>query len=139
MILKIPENRKKIIEYLEEVNEDPFINEFIIPFFNSQGYQTYRINSHGPGEHGKDIIFCKYIPFFFENEFIAVQAKAEKVTSSNTSKIGDQIKRTLNTPFTSRSGTGDLTPHYAIKCVFSMKDKFHDLDQSIKFVNNYIV
>lgn len=115
MILKLPENRKMIIDYLNTVDEDTFIDEIVIPFFGSQGYQVYRINSHGPGEHGKDIIFCRYLPAFFENEFITVQAKAERVTTSNVSKFSDQLKRTLNTKFAPRSGgTGDICPHYAV-------------------------
>lgn len=114
MILKLPENRKKIIDYLNKVNEDTFIDEFVIPFFGSQGYQVYRINSHSSGEHGKDIIFCKYVPVFFENEFISVQAKAEQVTTSNVSKCSEQLTRALKTKFAPRSGTGDLYPHYAV-------------------------
>jgi len=114
MILKLPENRKAIISYLNKVDEDTFIDEFVIPFFSSQGYQVYRINSHGPGEHGKDIIFCKYVPAFFENEFISVQAKAEKVTTSNVTKFSDQLKRALRTKFAPRSGSGEILPHYAV-------------------------
>jgi hypothetical protein len=114
MILKLPENRKKIIDYLNKINEDTFINEFVIPFFGSQGYQVYRLNSHGPGEHGKDIIFCKYVPFFFENEFISVQAKAEPVTATNVVKFSEQMTRALKTKFAPRSGSGGLYPHYAV-------------------------
>ncbi|MDO8142926.1 MAG: hypothetical protein Q6358_15620 [Candidatus Brocadiales bacterium] len=114
MILKNPENRKKILDYLNNVNEDTFIDEVVIPFFGSQGFQVYRINSHGSGEHGKDIIFCRYVPIFFENEFIAVQAKAEQVTTSNVSKFSDQVKRALSTKFAPRSGKGDLYPHYVV-------------------------
>ena len=114
MILKNPENRKKILDYLNNVDEDTFIDEVVIPFFGSQGYQVYRINSHGPGEHGKDIIFCRYVSIFFENEFIAVQAKAEQVTASNVIKFSEQVKRALNTRFAPRSGKGDLYPHYAV-------------------------
>jgi hypothetical protein len=114
MILKLPENRKKIIDYLNCVDEDTFINEFVIPFFCSQGYQVYRLNSHGPGEHGKDIIFVRYIPIFFENEFISVQAKAEPVTTSNVEKFGSQLKRALKTKFAPHSGSGDLCSHYAV-------------------------
>ena len=114
MILNLPENRKAIISYLDEVNEDIFISEFVIPFFNSQGYQVFRINSHGPGEHGKDIIFCRYVPMFFENEFLSVQAKAEKITTANIVKFGDQLKRALKIKFAPRSGSGDLSPHYAV-------------------------
>lgn len=114
MILKLPENRSIIIEYLEKVDEDSFIDNFIIPFFTSQGYQVYRINSHGPGEHGKDIIFCRYVPIFFSNEYICVQAKTEKVIASNVTKNSDQLKRALGTKFTSRSGDENIIPHYAI-------------------------
>ena len=114
MILKLPENRKMIIAYLNKVDEDTFIDEIVIPFFGYQGYQVYRINSHGPGEHGKDIIFCRYVPAFFENEFIAVQAKAENVTTANVKKFSDQLTRALKTKFASRSGSGDLSPHYAV-------------------------
>ncbi len=114
MILKSPENRKQIIDYLETVDEDTFIDEIVINLFGSQGYQVYRINSHGPGEHGKDIIFCRYIPMFLENEFIAVQAKSEKVTTSNVGKFSNQIKRALKTKFAPRSGAADLHPHYAV-------------------------
>ncbi len=114
MILKLPENRKKIIDYLNSVDEDTFIEEFVIPFFCSQGYQVYRLNSHGPGEHGKDIIFVRYIPIFCENEFVSVQAKAEPVTTLNVEKFGSQLKRALQTKFAPRSGSGDLSSHYAV-------------------------
>ncbi len=114
MILKLPENRKMIIDYLNKVDEDTFIDDIVIPFFGYQGYQVYRINSHSPGEHGKDIIFCRYIPAFLENEFIAVQVKAENVTTKNVNKFSEQLKRALKTKFASRSGSGDLSPHYAV-------------------------
>lgn len=114
MILTIPENRKKIIDYLNSVDEDTFLEEFVIPFFGSQGFQVYRINSHGPGEHGKDVIVCRYVPIFLENEFIVIQAKAEQVTTSNVNKFSDQINRALKTKFAPRSGNGELYPHYAV-------------------------
>jgi hypothetical protein len=114
MILKLPENRRKIIDYLNDIDEDTFIDEFIIPFFTSQGYQVYRINSHGPGEHGKDIIFVRHIHIFIENEFISVQAKAEAVTTANVEKCASQLKRALQTKFPPRSGTGDIYAHYAM-------------------------
>lgn len=114
MILKSPENRQQIINYLDTIDEDTFIDEIVIPLFGSQGYQVYRINSHGPGEHGKDIVFFRYIPMFLENEFIAVQAKSEKVTTSNVSTFSNQLKRALKTKFPPRSGTADLCPHYAV-------------------------
>jgi hypothetical protein len=114
MILNICDNRKRILAYLDRVDEDTFIGEVVIPLFGSQGFQVYRVNSHGPGEHGKDIIFCRYVPVFFETEFIVVQAKAEQVTTSNVTQFSDQVKRALRTKFAPRSGSGDLHAHYAI-------------------------
>lgn len=114
MLLKTPENRILITQYLEGINEDPFINDFILPFFSSFGFQVYRINSHGPGERGKDIIFSRYVPHFLGNEYIAVQVKAEPVNASNVSKFAQQINRSLKTSFPSNSGQGKLIPNSAI-------------------------
>jgi len=72
MILNNPENRKAITKYLDSIDEDTFINDFVIPFFSSHGYYVYRINPHGPGEHGKDVIFYKHIPYFYDNEYLAI-------------------------------------------------------------------
>jgi len=114
MILNIPENRQIIIQYLESINEDTFIDDFIIPFFRSHGFQVFRTNSHGPGEHGKDIIFCRYMTMYLENEFIVVQAKAEALTTSNVTRCSDQIKRALNISFPQKSGAGAIKPHMAV-------------------------
>jgi len=110
MILRIPENRKVIIEYLKNINEDNFMEEIVIPLFTSNGYYVYRINTHGPGEHGKDIIFFRYNPLFFENDYIAVQAKAEILKISNVEEFASQIKRAMKIRFPSKSGQGDLLP-----------------------------
>lgn len=64
MILNNPENRKRIVKYLENIDEDTFTDDFIIPFFSAPGYYLYRQNYHGPGEHGKDLIFYRNIPIF---------------------------------------------------------------------------
>ncbi len=113
-IINTPENRIAILKYLERVDEDTFIDEFVIPLFRSQGYYLFRINDHGPGEHGKDLIFYKHIPVFYDNEYVVVQAKAEKITTSNVNKASEQIKRALKISFLPRSGGGELQPHYAI-------------------------
>lgn len=114
MLLKIPENRKAIIEYLNEIGEDGFIEDFVLPYFASYGYQVYRINEHGPGEHGKDIIFSRFIAFFLDTEYIAVQVKAEPARTSNVALFAHQIVRALRTSFPSRSGQGNLRPNQAI-------------------------
>ncbi len=50
--------------------------------------------------------------FKIENEFVSVQAKAEKVTTSNVTKFSDQLKRALRTKFAQISWSGELLPHY---------------------------
>lgn len=85
-----------------------------MPFFTSFGFQVYRINSHGPGEHGKDIIFSRYLPHLLDSEYIAVQAKAEPIKASNVSNFAQQINRSLKVSFPSKSGQGNLIPNSAI-------------------------
>ncbi len=114
MILNTPENRRVITEYLEQIDEDTFINEFVIPLFSSHGYYLYRINPHGQGEHGKDLIFYRHVPFFYDNEYLVIQAKSEKLTTSNVGKFSSQIERALKIAFTPKSGGGELHAHYAI-------------------------
>lgn len=114
MISLTPENRKTVLNYLNSISEDSFIEDVIIPFYSSNGYYLYRINEHGPGEHGKDLIFYRHVPSFFDNEYIVVQAKAEKLTTSNVAKFAGQIKRALDVPFKLKSGSHDQRPHYAI-------------------------
>lgn len=95
MILNTPENRKAVTKYLEHIDEDTFIDEVVIPLFSSHGYYLYRINPHGPGEHGKDLIFYKSIPIFYDNEYLVIQAKSEKLTTVQVEKFSSQIKRAL--------------------------------------------
>ena len=114
MILNNSQNRKIIFEYLNNVSEDDFIDEIIIPLFSSRGYEFYRRNSHGPGEKGKDLIFCRYIDLHYDLEYIAVQAKAEAVTARNVSAIASQLIRTYKTSIPVKSGSGTIKPNYAI-------------------------
>lgn len=129
MLLNTPENRLAITDYLENLGEDSFIEEFIIPFFSSNGYYLYRINSHGAGEHGKDIIFYKHVPIFYDNEYVVVQAKSEKVTPSNVVKCSSQMERALKISFKPKSGGSSLKPHYAI----FVNSKRHTNDADIEF------
>lgn len=129
MILNTFENRMTVTQYLEAIDEDTFINEFVVPLFSSQGYYLYRINPHGPGEHGKDLIFYRHVPFFYDNEFLVIQAKSEKLTTSNVEKFSSQIIRALKIPFTAKSGGGELRAHYAI----FINSKKHTNDADFEF------
>lgn len=129
MILNTFENRLAITKYLELLGEDDFIDEVIIPLFSSQGYYLYRINPHGPGEHGKDLIFYRHVPFFYDDEYLVVQAKAEKLTAQNVEKFSSQIKRALAIPFTAKSGSGDKRGHYAV----FINSRKHTCDADFEF------
>lgn len=114
MILNNSQNRKIINQYLNKINEDTFINEFVIPLMSSQGYILLRTNSHSPGEKGKDLIFCKHNEFYNEYEYLAIQAKAIVVTANNVGRISQQLLRAYKNPFPNKSGNGSLKPNYAI-------------------------
>lgn len=129
MILNTFENRVTVTRYLDSIDEDTFIDEFVVPLFSSQGYYLYRINPHGPGEHGKDLIFYRHVPFFYDNEFLVIQAKAEKLTTNNVEKFSSQIIRALRIPFTAKSGGGELRAHYAI----FINSKKHTNDAEFEF------
>ena len=129
MILNSPENRKAVTEYLEALNEDEFIDDFVIPFFSSHGFYLYRAADHGPGEHGKDLIFYRHIPMFYDNEYLVIQAKSEKLTTRNVQKFSSQIKRALDVPFNPKSGGGELRAHYAI----FINSKRHANDADFEF------
>ena len=129
MLLKTPENRNSIIRYLKRIDEDSFIEEFVFPFFTSFGFQVYRINYHGPGEHGKDIILSRYLPYFLDTEYVAVQAKAETVNASNVDKFARQVNRSLKVSFPSKSGQGNLLPNSAI----FINARRHTNDANVEF------
>jgi len=130
MILNSPENRKAVTEFLEALKEDKFIDDFVIPFFSSHGFYLYRAADHGPGEHGKDLIFYRHIPIFYDSEYIVVQAKSKKLTTHNVENFSSQIKRALNVPFNPKSGGGgELKAHYAI----FINSKRHSNDADFEF------
>ena len=114
MIASTSRNRTKIKEYLESIDEDTLITNIIIPLFNSCGYKTYRVNSHGPGEHGKDIVFFRYSKLFYGFEYIVVQAKAERVTTSNAFGFVQQLRRAIETPFQGLTSNNQYKANYAI-------------------------
>lgn len=114
MLLKTSLNRKVIIDYLNNVSEDSLINEIIIPFYNFLGYSVVDISMHGPGEHGKDIIFKRFKPAINSEEFIFVQAKAQKVTISNINSFSDQLKRAFLVEAKDISNGNCIYPNYVI-------------------------
>ncbi len=78
MLLKNSSNREIIRQYLASVSEDDLINQVIVPLYNTCGYSTLRIVSHGPGEHGKDIILYRNVPVLYDNEYIIITAVQDK-------------------------------------------------------------
>ena len=114
MIASTSRNRTRIKEYLESIDEDTFIARIIIPLFNSCGYQTYRINAHSAGEHGKDIVFYRYSKLFHDFEYIVVQAKAERVTTSNVADFVNQLKRAISVPIQGLTSSNQYKANYAI-------------------------
>ena len=114
MILNSPENRKQINKYLESVKEDEFIDDFITPFYSSNGFTLFRHNSHGPGEHGKDIIFYRHVQIFDDLEYLAIQAKAQPISASNVVDLSNQLKRALEVPFPLRTRGGRMVPDYVV-------------------------
>jgi hypothetical protein len=99
---------------LNSVGENDFIDDVVIPIFNQAGYATLRINSHGPGEHGKDIVFYRHVPPFFDNEYVVVQAKCQIITAANVTEMAYQLVRGLRTPIKGVSGGADIFPNYVV-------------------------
>lgn len=114
MIPKNASNRRVIIDYLENCSEDDLIDQVIIPIMNTNGYSLVRKVSHGPGEHGKDIIFSRFSPSFLDLEYLVVQAKAIAVTAGNVVDYSNQLIRALRTPVTGINGTSQLFPNYVV-------------------------
>lgn len=129
MIANNPYNRSILRNYLDNTSEDNFIDEVIIPLFSLNGYLLYRRNTHGPGEHGKDLIFYRHVRLFNDNEYVVVQAKAERVTTGNVSKLADQLVRAFKVPFPGGKGKTGLLPHY----VYFVNAKTHTNDAYFEF------
>jgi hypothetical protein len=122
-------NRRILKSFLESISEDEFIEKIVIPIFSKNGYILYRINSHGPGEHGKDLIFYRNVPVFYDHEFIIVQAKSEKVTSSNVGNFSQQLVRALRVPFPTKTGKTERQANYVI----FMNSMPHTNDSNFEF------
>jgi len=129
VILNNPDNRAIVKAYLEQLSEDELIEQFIVPIFSRYGFRVYRIVTHGPGEHGKDVIFVRYDPLHLSEEFIAVQAKAQKVTTKNAPDFAKQIDRAQKVGFKRVGGGGTVVPQY----VFFMNSRKHTNDAATEF------
>lgn len=120
-------NRRIIKEYLDLVLEDDLIDDVIVPIFIENNYQVFRKNIHGPGEHGKDIIFSRYVKLFRDNEYVAVQAKAEKGNTKNSSSFASQINRAHKVPILGKANAS-IYPNY----VFFINSRMHTTDAHIE-------
>ncbi|MBN8837666.1 MAG: hypothetical protein J0I09_10420 [Sphingobacteriia bacterium] len=114
MIKTTSSNRSLIKDYLSNLSEDELIEQVIIPLLNLSGYILYRLVTHGPGEHGKDIIFYRHVPLLYDHEFVIVQAKAEKVNTHNVEQFAQQCLRAFKVPFNSISGDEKKKANYVL-------------------------
>ncbi|VVB88886.1 Beta-barrel assembly-enhancing protease [uncultured archaeon] len=86
-----------IREYIKDLDEDTLIEKVIIPLYQKRNFLLINRPSHGPGEHGKDIIFRK--ADFPKPTDYAIQAKAVTININNVGKIIDQAKAAFDVPF----------------------------------------
>lgn len=114
MLVSSAKNRSVIKAYLESISEDELIDEIIVPLYRSFGYAVLRIVTHGPGEHGKDLVVYKKSSAIFGYEYIAIQAKAQNVNTSNIADMANQLIRALRTPIKGLSGGSEFLPNYVI-------------------------
>ncbi len=88
---------QEIRQKISSMSEDELILNVIIPYYSHQGYKLIKKPNHGPGEHGKDIIFKKQDDI--ETIYIAIQAKAIAIKSKNIGTIIDQARSAYEIPF----------------------------------------
>lgn len=91
---------------LKNYSEDILIDSIVIPLLKEMGYLGVgRVNSHGSGELGRDILpFYKYGDFG-ERIYYAAQVKVGNITAKsgmtkNVHTVIDQLKSALSVPFT---------------------------------------
>ncbi|MDO9098874.1 MAG: hypothetical protein Q7U60_12245, partial [Candidatus Methanoperedens sp.] len=84
--------------YVKDLDEDALIEKVIIPLYQKRNFLLINRPSHGPGEHGKDIIFRK-IDSFLRPEYHAIQAKVVKIDPNNVGKIINQARAAFNVSF----------------------------------------
>lgn len=96
----IEKDWENIISILKSMKEDELIDNVILPFLRSIGFSSVRrIEHHGPGEFGRDILpFFKYDEFM-QKIFYAIQVKTGDITARNINPILDQAKTALSVSF----------------------------------------
>lgn len=134
MLIPSPFNRSRIKEYLAAVSEKDFVEDIIIPLFLKNGFMLLRRVKDGPGEHGKDFIFYRNVSLYFDDEFVVVQAKAEKVTTQNVTKFANQVQRAMTVPFEAKSGV----QRYANYVIFAnAREHTNDADFEFAHLSGY--
>ena len=105
LVHKRPEFKIHIQQKLESMKEDTLITKVIKPLLNKMGFQEVRLQSHGPGEFGKDIYPFKFITPFGNVEYYSAQIKSTKIHSNVRKKEGNiteiirQAEKAFNTRF----------------------------------------
>lgn len=105
LVHKRPEFKIHIQQKLESMKEDTLITKVIKPLLNKMGFQEVRLQSHGPGEFGKDIYPFKFITPFENVEYYSAQIKSTKIHSNVRKKEGNiteiirQAEKAFNTRF----------------------------------------
>ncbi|HEC88934.1 MAG TPA: hypothetical protein ENI52_06440 [Thermoplasmata archaeon] len=105
LVNKRPEFKIHIQQRLERLNEETLIIKVIKPLLHKMGFQEVRIQSHGPGEFGKDIYPFKFITPFGNVEYYSAQVKSTKIHGNVRKKEGNiteiirQAEKAFNTRF----------------------------------------
>lgn len=112
LVLETGKAKEKFISKVEKLDENHFTDYIVIPLLRKIGFQHIRsIESHGPGEFGKDLQ-----PFYKIDEFekiryysaqiktIRIQASTSK-TKGNVNQIINQIKAGFRVRFLDKDGT----------------------------------
>ena len=98
--------------YIKDLGEDTLIENVIIPLYQKRNFRLIGRPAHGPGEHGKDLIFMEDNKTSFKLRFHAIQAKSVKINTSNVSKIIDQTKAAFEVPFIDPHSNNDTKVDY---------------------------
>ena len=84
--------------HIRNLDEDSLIAKVIIPLYQKRNFLLIHRPPHGPGEHGKDIIF-KEKDSFPTPIYHAIQVKAVNINVNNVGKIIDQARAAFNVSF----------------------------------------
>jgi hypothetical protein len=100
-------------EYLKDLTENQLIESVIIPLYIRNSFKLVLKPTHGPGEHGKDIIFSGLDKFESPKMiYHAIQAKVVKIDVNNIDGIVNQAKVAYNVPFEDPTTGASTRIHY---------------------------